>query len=216
MLSAIAMMGLWWAISLALTFVTWPAIARLFPFNCDRGYAIARAIAAPIVGYLVFLLVFAGIVENGEAAHVIALCILAICSLVLFLTKPRVSARTSLRPVVKIEAVFVIVFILSTLMRSRNPQVEGLEKFMNFGFINSIYFTPSFPPPDPWFSGEPINYYYFGHMSAATMIRLTGLPLDVGYNLAFAHVLASFAAAMTSLAWDMLSRVRRASSAALF
>ena len=208
MLRDAAMMTFWWALSSVIGMLVWPLVAKLFPFSVDCGYAVSRAISGPVIAYLIFVLVFLGVFENGILVHMVALGFLALCSFAVIVRGRGWASSQAIKSSAAIECVWLLVFVVACLFRSRNPNVEGLEKFMNFGFINSIYFTPSFPPPDPWFAGEPINYYYFGHLTAATMIRLIGVPLDVGYNLAFANALASFAAAITSLTWQMLARAR--------
>ena len=35
---------------------------------------------------------------------------------------------------------------------------------MDMAFINAINQSGTFPPHDPWMSGESLNYYYFGHV----------------------------------------------------
>lgn len=217
MSNPVVLMLVWWLASLALAIGVWPLLVGLFPFHRDHGYAIARAISGPVLAYVVLLLVAVGIIRNGAIAHIVSIALLAVCSVVISIRfVDWRSISKSLKSVLAIEFVFCLTFFMVAVIRSRNPEIEGLEKFMNFGFINSIYFAPTFPPPDPWFAGNPINYYYFGHMAAATMIRLTGVPLDVGYNLAFSQVLASFAAAMTSLALEMLVRLRSSRRRTLF
>jgi YYY domain-containing protein len=61
---------------------------------------------------------------------------------------------------------------------------------MDFGFINSILRANFFPPLDMWYAPLPINYYYFGHLSGATLIKLINLPSAVGYNLILATIFA--------------------------
>ena len=60
---------------------------------------------------------------------------------------------------------------------------------MNIGFIASALKTQYFPPLDQFLAREAINYYYFGHVIAATIIQLSGTRATVGYNLQMANVL---------------------------
>lgn len=61
---------------------------------------------------------------------------------------------------------------------------------MDDGFVNSIVRSPWMPPPDPWFAGLPINYYYFGHFEAAFLTVFSGLDSAVTYNLMLATIFA--------------------------
>ncbi|MCX7881593.1 MAG: DUF2298 domain-containing protein, partial [Patescibacteria group bacterium] len=63
------------------------------------------------------------------------------------------------------EFLFVVSFIFWVFVRGQEPSIRGLEKFMDFGFINSILRAKHFPPLDMWLSGHSINYYYFGHLT---------------------------------------------------
>jgi uncharacterized membrane protein len=75
---------------------------------------------------------------------------------------------------------------------------------MDFGFLNSGMRATSMPPPDMWFGGDPINYYYFGHVIASWLSLLTGVPADHGYNLMMATVFALVASLVYSLVRDAL------------
>jgi uncharacterized membrane protein len=88
------------------------------------------------------------------------------------------------------EVVYVVFFAATLLMRSLKPELFGLEKLMDWGFINALLISQSIPPADPWFAGATINYYYFGHAVAAGLITLSHVPSKFGYNLMFAHVFA--------------------------
>jgi len=71
-------------------------------------------------------------------------------------------------------------------IRACLPEILGQEKFMDLGFLNSIVRNRAMPPLDPWMSGRTINYYYWGYLLAASLIRLAGVFTTVGYNLAVA------------------------------
>ena len=61
---------------------------------------------------------------------------------------------------------------------------------MDWGFVNSILRTTYMPPKDMWFSGSPINYYYFGHIMFALLTKLSGISSTITYNLSIALVCA--------------------------
>src|SRR5690606_29986820 len=66
----------------------------------------------------------------------------------------------------------------------------SLEKFMDFGFMESIRNYPSVPPIDPFLSGYGINYYYLGHWLATMRgAAISGYPIAV-YHLKMSFILS--------------------------
>jgi YYY domain-containing protein len=94
------------------------------------------------------------------------------------------------------EVVFVVAFAGMALLAAYSPDVWFFERPMDMMFVSSVNAADTFPPHDPWMAGEDVNYYYFGHLVAAWLIRLTGVDPAVGYNLAIA---AYFALTMTAV-----------------
>lgn len=68
------------------------------------------------------------------------------------------------------------------------PDILGLEKFMDFGFIRSYMENPGFPTLDPWWAREKINYYTFGHFLVGKFLLITRIPPGVGYNVVLALI----------------------------
>ena len=99
------------------------------------------------------------------------------------------------------EILFFSILVIWSLIRAFNPSIEGLEKFMDWGFINSILRSNFLPATDMWFSGETINYYYFGHIIFAVLTKLSNISSSITYNLSVATVAAltfSFAFSLSS------------------
>ena len=72
---------------------------------------------------------------------------------------------------------------------------DKTEKFMDYGFLNSILNTEHMPPEDIWFSRNSINYYYYGLYVIAFICKMASLQVNEGYNIAVA-LIATFSFVM--------------------
>ena len=171
----------WWALLVVLGRTLAPALERVFPRFPDRGYAFAKPLALISFSYLSWLLTSFGVAPSGSLA--LGLALLA----ALWATTRRareLSARTQLVD----EGLFAAALFFFAGLRSLQPEIFGAEKYMDFAFFNSLLRADHFPPEDPWLSGAPINYYYFGYLLFANLARLTGVAPAVAYNLAIATI----------------------------
>ncbi len=89
------------------------------------------------------------------------------------------------------EILFAVGLVIYAIVRGYQPDILGLEKFMDFGFIKSYLSSPTLPATDMWWAGSTINYYSFGQFWAGVLIRIWGVGAGVGYNLMLAFILAS-------------------------
>ena len=85
----------------------------------------------------------------------------------------------------------LFVFGIYLGVRGFAPDILGLEKFMDFGFIRSYMENSGFPTLDPWWAEEKINYYTFGHFLAGKFLWLTRIPPGIGYNVLLALIFGS-------------------------
>ncbi|MCR4688230.1 MAG: hypothetical protein K5745_01615 [Saccharofermentans sp.] len=82
------------------------------------------------------------------------------------------------------ETVFVVMLGLMCYFKGFLPNINGQEKFMDYGFVMSMLRNSKLPANDMWLSSYPINYYYFGQFVYALLIKVSCIVPDVGYNIA--------------------------------
>lgn len=83
----------------------------------------------------------------------------------------------------KYEIVFFFMFLFWAYIIGFMPSSFGTEKFMDYGFMQSMISSTSLPPEDIWFAGENINYYYGGQFYGAFLAKLTHTNAEYAYNL---------------------------------
>ncbi|NLV11194.1 hypothetical protein GOC74_14790 [Halomicrobium mukohataei] len=77
------------------------------------------------------------------------------------------------------------------------------EKMLDFGLLKSLVRAESLPPEDVWFAGEPVAYYYGGHLVAAILTRITGTAGRFAYNLSLAGFYAMLVTAVYGVAGNV-------------
>lgn len=182
----------WWLVLFLLGIGFAPVTFRLFMPFFDKGYLFSRLIGLLFVGYLVF---FLGIFHIAPFTYPV---ILSNAIILAGITFALLKQKWKLWYIVKQswllfaieECIFLAVLFIWAYIHSFSPDIHGLEKFMDFGFINSILRSDYFPPKDMWFPPYSINYYYFGHFLTAMLTKLSGLPSFITFNLMLSTIVA--------------------------
>lgn len=181
----------WWIVLLLLSAGGWLFVERGLRQWNDRGWALSRplfllALAYPVWVAAHFFPAFtAGVLWTATGALLLTGLLLR------FRTDAAGREAIPLRTLAFAELRFLLPFAFYLAMRGFSHDLIGLEKFMDFAFVNSAERSASMPPADPWFAGASINYYYFGHYLAAFLCKLAGVPPAFGYNLMLATLFAS-------------------------
>ncbi|PIY72183.1 hypothetical protein COY87_02295 [Candidatus Roizmanbacteria bacterium CG_4_10_14_0_8_um_filter_33_9] len=205
----------WYLFLLPLGFIGYLFVKKfLFPFF-DGGYAFGKTITILLLTYTMFIFGIAKILPFTQLSLFFILSVF-IAGVIMLRKKYKkynklFENRTQLYILIGEELLFLASLLFLTFIRGQEPSLHGLEKFMDYGFIQSILRSKFFPPLDMWLSsdlirpeGYPINYYYFGHLSGAILIKLTGITPSVGYNLILATIFAQAITIVFSLVGNIV------------
>jgi len=190
----------WYLYLLLLGVLFIPITARIFKSFPDKGYPFAKTLGIIGMSYVMYLSGLLKILPFTKEALLLILFFISFGIYKLFgneILKLKQLSKKQLLLIAIEEIMFIFCLIFLAIVRAQEPSIHGLEKFMDFGFMESILKSTYFPPLDMWLSadpaqpaGYPINYYYFGHLTGALLIKLSGVNPFIGYNFILATIFA--------------------------
>ncbi len=189
-----------------------PIALHFFRFLPDRGYAFARPLGLLLVGYFLWAGAVFGLLENRPATVLVVLLIVAGVSWTLLRSQIAVLRemwRSNRSHILAVEGIFLAFFVIWTLVRAYNPEIQATEKPMEFAFLNATLRSSNLPPTDPWLSGFSISYYYFGYLIVAMVTMLSMVPSTYAFNLAIAMLFALTATGAYSVGYNLAEGVIR-------
>lgn len=184
----------WWLGIGVLGVILLPLTSRLFDRFGDRGYLFSKSLGILVFAYMTWLLSSLRVLPFAAATQWLVVIVSAV-GVYSFksnrqLMAELLSGSRLRRKIVFEELLFLTALFLWSYVRAMKPEVDSLEKFMDLGFVNTIFRTSYMPPMDMWSAGAPINYYYFGQYITAYLSKLTGVSTYIAYNLMMATIFA--------------------------
>ncbi len=179
-------------ISFLLQLISFPITKRIFSKLPDVGYPLSRLVTTLMAALIIWELANLGLPINSNLG--LWITTLGLISINLWLMfkdggiKSLMISREELKLVVIEEYLFLVGLLGIALIRGFLPNIDNLEKFMDFGFVNRYLLSPTLPATDMWQAGKSINYYSFGHYWSSIVIRYFGTSASVGYNLVLSFI----------------------------
>ncbi|MDD3679395.1 MAG: DUF2298 domain-containing protein [Candidatus Shapirobacteria bacterium] len=196
----------WWFLLFSLGLIFLPLTQKIFKNFFDRGYSFSKIIALTLLSWPIFLLAHLKILPFTKVSILIILT-LAIITVIMVFKKNIFPQEKLIKQFALEEIFFLIALLFWSYIRSLKPDISGLEKFMDFGFVKSLVNNRYLPPPDMWFASETINYYYYGHFTAAFLTKLSGLSTIITYNLMIATLFALTVTQVFSLTANLTVKI---------
>lgn len=181
----------WYAALTLVTIAFVPLIVALIPGRPGIAYGIARPLSLVLITAIVWWP--AALLGLPFSRIVILFVVVAVGLIGWTLTRRSGVHVLDVQSLVAFELLWIAAFLGYITFRSYHPDIINTEKPMEIALLTSVSVSNDVPAPDPWLAGSPINYYYFGYQTFATLIKLTGVPTSVAFNLALATVFASIA-----------------------
>lgn len=179
----------WWGTVFLVGAAAYPLTRRIFgvrPLQRSDPYVFSKAVGMAVVSWIVYVLGTIKILPFTQMTILIALGVVFAGGLV---NKGHKGTKGD-KGIILQEIFFFLALLFWSWVKAHEPSIRGLEKFMDFGFMQSVLNSRFFPPADIWYAGEPINYYYFGHLVTAVLTKFSGLDLSYTFNLMLATIFA--------------------------
>ncbi len=197
---------MWWGTLLVLGITCLPLTNLLFSGYHDGGFLFSKSIGLAISGWLLWVFSSLHILKFTRTSAIIVVVLVCLLNVAGYFViqkmtpaknwAAKVRAKSPNENYKKVvlaltfELLFLILFILACYIKCYKPEAYGTEKFMDYGFMTTMMRSEYMPPEDFWYSGTTLNYYYMGQYMATFLTKLSGVPVNAGYNLALAMLLA--------------------------
>ena len=199
----------WYLLALVLGAAAMPLTGRLFRRFQDRGWVFSKVTAIAVSGFLTWFLVAVKIIKFTTMTCIVVTLVCAAASLILYCREQKAGFEcipfAHLDLVYAEELLFFAAFLLWTYFAGFHPAAYGTEKFMDYGFMETMMRSKTLPATDLWYSQGKINYYYGGQYFAVFLTKLSGAKVELTYNLMRTFVAGLAFAMPFSLVYQMVT-----------
>lgn len=208
--------ALWTLAFLAIGWLSFPLMYRLFPNLPLRGFGFGRSVAWLGLAFVPWWLTAAFDLPfwRREALAVFTALFVMLNLFIGWRLRHELLPylRRRWRALLGVELVWLIGFAICLYLRAGNPdywhQWLGGEKPMDLAYLHATLRAEAFAPPNPWLAGFNINYYYLGFVMVGMPLKLLAIPSEIAANLALVTLYATVFQNIFSLILSVLNGTR--------
>jgi uncharacterized membrane protein len=202
--------GTWWFVFFTIGLINFPITWKVFRKFTGAGWGLSKILGVLLISYFTFLLSILHIAKFTNFTIYFILFLSIFFNIYLFIKKKKEiisDVKKNLTFILIQELLFLGGLLLWSYVRAHQPDIRGLEKFMDFGFVNSALRSDYLPPADMWFAGKGINYYWFGHFITALLTKLSRIPSEITYNLMLASIMGMILSAAFTIVSSLIKNI---------
>ena len=191
----------WWLTILLIGIAFFPLVNKIFNSFRDGGWIFSKTIGLLFSAWILFICNSLHILPFTRKNAILVVLICGIVNYVILiiteiqknkkqkkkynilLTIPDLFQSIPSKIFIIEEIIFLIIYLLAIYIIGFKPEAQGVEKFMDYGFMSSMMRSLWMPPKDIWYAPETINYYYGGQYIATFITKMTNATVGIGYNL---------------------------------
>ena len=186
---------LWWAFCLLLIgLATLPLATKIWENFSSGGFILSQTMGIVFTGLVLWILTHVKLFRLNVICILLSVILVALCCYIPKTFRQSLVKKLNTKGFVEAavieETVFIVILFLMCYFKGFLPDINGQEKYMDYGFIMSMMRNDKLPANDMWLSGYSINYYYFGQYLWTVIIKATGVNTGAGYNLAMCSATA--------------------------
>ncbi|HPD62230.1 MAG TPA: DUF2298 domain-containing protein [Anaerolineaceae bacterium] len=204
----------WYVVVMLLGWTVYPLVRFFFRGLLDRGYGFSRLVGLLFLAYLTWMAGSMGLPSSRVTISLVFLLLLSTGVAAAALRRGEIwqEIRKNSRRFLIIEGVFLALFVLDLAIRIGNPDLwhpwKGGEKPMDLSYFTAVLKSTTFPPYDPWYSGGYINYYYYGFVIVAVLVKWLGIEPAIAYNLILPTLFAFTGIGAYTVGWNLFARLK--------
>ena len=154
----------WWGLLYLYGWAAFPLVAHFFKGFVSAGYGFSRTVGILLTAGPLWLISYLGIWESFSRPMTwVMFFLLAIICWGTPKTRDAafsaLSDNSNIAHILWEELIFIAVLVFLCFCKGISPIINGEEKIMDFGFMNSMVRYDGLPAKDPWLAGQPINDY---------------------------------------------------------
>ncbi|MEM4347202.1 MAG: DUF2298 domain-containing protein [Candidatus Altiarchaeota archaeon] len=204
---------IWFFILEILGVVTFPLIFTISKNLHDRGYALSKIISILFVTYLTWISVSIsqGIILYNIVTILTSLFFITLLSIYFFnknILEIFAFFKKNKKLLLTYELIFLLAFLFFTVVRYYDNSILDAEKYQDFMILNGLLRTEKFPLNDPWFTGYPLQYYYFGYLMIATLTKISLIDSGITFNLALATLFSLTLLLSFSVIYNLTKKIK--------
>ena len=137
MINDILLVLQWWTVLFGIGIIFLPFTSLFFSKFGDFGYIFSKTLGIIIISYTIYLLSFLHVVPFSTTSIFLVLWLYFLINVIVLKKQNLKKLLFQKKKIFLVqECIFLSAILIWSYVRAFQPDINGLEKFMDFGFVN--------------------------------------------------------------------------------